>query len=112
MALQKAMHFFRQFRSDAFGRRDLFHGGFPQAIDRSEFTKEQTFPVLTHARTIIQNTFADPLLHQQLVIGICEAVRFVANALQANAVRPNPAEVATEGRGPAGKFLRTLSPNR
>ena len=70
------------FRSDAFCRRDLLHCRFPQPIDRTELAQEQVFSVLTHARTIIQNAFADSLLHEQLMIGIGEAMRFVADPLQ------------------------------
>ena len=68
--------------ADPFGGRDLFHGRFAQALHRTEFPQEQIFPVLAHARTIIENAFADPLLHQQLVIGVGEAMRFIADALK------------------------------
>ena len=82
MPLQKAMHFFSQFRPDPLSRRNLLDACFAQSIDRTEFSQKQAFPVLTHARTIIENTFVDPLLEQQLVISIREAMRFVADSLK------------------------------
>jgi hypothetical protein len=82
MSLQKAMDFFGQFRSDAFGRRDLLYVRFPQPLDGTELPQKKIFPVLTHARAIIQNAFSDSFLHQELVISIREAMRFVANPLQ------------------------------
>src|SRR5205807_6543009 len=82
MSLQKAMHFFGQFWSDAFGSRDLLDARFAQAIDRTKFSKEQVFRVLAYARTIVQDAFVDPLLEQKLVISIGEAMRFVSNSLE------------------------------
>ena len=82
MALQKAMHFFGQFWSDPFGRRNLVNARFAQAIDRTEFSQEQILSVLTHTRAIVENTFVDSLLEQKLVVRVCESMRFVANSLE------------------------------
>jgi hypothetical protein len=82
MSLQKAMDFFGQFRSDAFGRRDLLYVRFPQPLHGTELPQKKIFSVLTHAWAIIQNAFSDSFLHQQLMIRIREAMRFVANPLQ------------------------------
>ena len=82
MSLQKAMHFLGQFWADPFGGRDLLDARFSQAIDRTEFSQEQIFSVLAHARAIVENTFVDPFLEQQLVISICEAMRLVADSLK------------------------------
>ena len=54
---------------------------------RSRFTEpnlrsKQILAVLAHARAIVENAFADALLHQELVISVGETVRFVANALE------------------------------
>ena len=82
MASQEAMDFFRQLSSNSFGGRNLLHAGLAQTINRTKLAQQQIFPVLAHARAIIENAFADPLFHQELVIGIRKAVRFVANPLQ------------------------------
>ena len=47
-----------------------------------KLTQQKIFPVLTHAGTIVENAFADAFLHQQLVIGVGETMRFIANALE------------------------------
>src|SRR6267142_2029626 len=72
MSLQKAVEILSQFWTDAFRRRDLFHGGFPKAIDGAESTQKQVLTALTYARAIIENAFADALLHQELVVGVGE----------------------------------------
>ena len=82
MPLQKAVHSFGQLRSDPFGCGDLLDARFAQAIDRTEFSQEQIFSVLTHARAIIENTFVDSFLKQKLMIRVCERVRFIANSLK------------------------------
>src|SRR5260370_35545027 len=82
MPLQKAVHFFGQFWPDALGRRNLLDARFAQAIDRTEFSLKQAFPVLTHTRAIVENTFVDPFLKQQLWISVGEAVRFIADSLK------------------------------
>src|SRR5690349_8699989 len=82
MPLQKTMHFFRELRTDSFGRGDLFHARFAQSIYRTEFSQQQVLPVLTDAWTIIKNTFVDSLLQQQLMISVRKSVCFVANSLQ------------------------------
>ena len=76
------MHVLRQLWSDSFRRGDFFHSGFPQSVDRPKFPQQQILPVLTHARAIVENAFADPFLHQQLMIGVGETMGFVANALK------------------------------
>jgi hypothetical protein len=82
MALQKAMHFFGQFWSDPFGRRDLLDARFAQAIDRTEFSQEQILSVLTHTRAIVENTLVDSFLEQKLMIRVGEAMRFVTDSLK------------------------------
>ena len=82
MPLQKAMHFFGQFWPDPLGRRNLLDTRFAQAIDRTEFSQKQAFPVLTHTRAIVKNTFVDPFFKQKLVISVGEAVRFIADSLK------------------------------
>src|SRR5881392_1550330 len=82
MAFEKAMNFLRQLRPDPFRRGDLFHGRFPQSVYGPKFSQQQIFAVLAHARTIVENAFADPLLHQELVIGVRETMRFVADTLE------------------------------
>ncbi len=76
------MNVFGQFRPNPFRGRNFLHGRFPKTIDRAELSQEQILPVLTYARTIVENAFADSLLHQELMVGVGESVRFVPNALQ------------------------------
>src|SRR5437667_2047228 len=40
------------------------------------------FPVLAHTRAIIENAFFDAFFHEQLVIGVCEPMCLVADALK------------------------------
>ena len=80
--LQKTVHLFGQFRTDSLSSGNFLHPGFAQAIYRSKFSEKQIFSILTHARTIIQDTFVDPFLQEELMIGIRESMRFVADALQ------------------------------
>ena len=112
MPLQKPVHIFRQLSADPFGSCDLFDGCFAQAIHRTEPLQQQIFPVLTHARTIVENAFADSFFHQQLVIGVGEPMRFIADALKQTQRSQNPSEVATAARGRVDKSPRVLSPGR
>ena len=82
MAFEKPMNFLRQFRPDPFRGGDLFHRRFPQPVHRTKFPQQQVLPVLAHTRAIVEDTFADSLLHEELVISIREAVRFVADSLE------------------------------
>ena len=84
------MHFFREFSPNSFSGGNLLDAGFPQTIDRAKFSQKQIFPVLTHARAIIENAFVDAFFHEQLMIGIGKAVRFVADSLEQIAARRNP----------------------
>ena len=82
MSLQKSMYFFGQLRPDTFGAGDFFHAGFSQSVDRPELSKQQVFPVLTYSGTVVQDAFADPFLHQELMISVGKAVRFVPDSLE------------------------------
>ena len=112
VALQEAMNFFRQLRSDAFRRRDLFHGGFPQAVDGSEFTQEQTFSGSDSRPDNRPEYFRRSASSSETGDRYWRSGALRRGSVAANAVRPNPAEVATAGRGPADKFLQILSPTR
>ena len=82
MPLQKAVHFFGQFWPDPFGSSYLLNARFAQTIDRPKSSQEQTVPVLTHARAIVQNAFVDPLLEQELMVSVRETMRFVPDSLK------------------------------
>ena len=82
MPLQKEVHFFRQLSANAFRGRDLVNARLAETIHGPEPLQQETFTILTHARTIVENAFTDSLFHQQLVIGVSETMRFVANALE------------------------------
>src|SRR5215471_6173187 len=80
--LQEAMQFLGQFSADSLGGCDLIDARLPQPIPRAKSSQKETFPVLTHARTIIENAFIDALFEEQLVISVREPVGFVANSLE------------------------------
>ena len=82
MPLQKQMHVFRQFSANSFRSRDLVNACPAETINRPEPLQQQTFPILTHARTIVENAFFDSLFHEQLVIGVGKPMCFVADALE------------------------------
>ena len=82
MSLQEPMHFLREFRTDPLRRCNLFHARFAESIHRTKFPQQQIFPVLAHARTIIKNAFADTFFHEQLMIGVSEAMGLVADTLE------------------------------
>jgi hypothetical protein len=82
MLLEKTVNVLRQLWPDAFRRRDLFDRRLPQPFHGTEPAQKQILAVLTHARTIVENAFADALLHQELVVGISESVGLVSNALE------------------------------
>src|SRR6266576_1754360 len=82
MASQEAMDVFRQLSSNSFGSRNLLHARLAQAINGTKLAQQQIFPVLTHTRAIIENAFADTFFHQQLMIGVSEAVGLIANSLK------------------------------
>src|SRR6266852_143661 len=82
MSLQEAMDFFRQLSSNSFSRGNLLHARLAQAINGAKLAQHQIFPVLTHARAIIENAFTDAFFHEQLMIGVSETVGLVANSLE------------------------------
>ena len=82
MASQEAMDVPRQLSSNSFGSRNLLYARVAQAINGTKLAQQQIFPVLTHTRAIIENAFADAFFHEQLMIGVSEAVGFVANSLE------------------------------
>ena len=80
--------------------------GFPQPIDGAESAQEQILAVLTYARAIVQNAFADALLHQKLMVSIGEPVGFVSNALEQTQRAGVRRQARAAGPVLAGKFLR------
>ena len=82
MPLQKAVHFLRQLLAYPFGRCNFFHARRAQALDRTEAAQEQILPVLAHPGAVIEDALADPFFHQQLMISVGKAVRFIPDALE------------------------------
>src|SRR5437879_13637048 len=82
MASQEAMDFFRQLSSNSFGGRNLLHARLAQTINGTKLAQQQIFPVLTHARAIIENAFTDAFFHEQLMVGVSESVGVVVNSLE------------------------------
>ena len=76
------MHVGRQLCSDSIRSRDFSHTGPPQPFYGAKFSQQQVFAMLTNARAIIENTFAHPFLHQQLMICVGETMGFVTDALK------------------------------
>src|SRR5687767_5767067 len=66
--LEEAVYVLGQLRTDSFRGGDLLHGRFPQPVYRTELSQQQILPVLADSRAIVEDAFADPLLHQELVI--------------------------------------------
>ena len=82
MPLKKAPHFLRQLLAYPFGRCNFFDARFAQTLHGTEFAQKEILAVLAHAGTIVEDAFADPLFHQELVISIGEAMRLIADALK------------------------------
>ena len=82
MSLKEAVDILGQFGTNALRGGNLFYGCFAEPIDGAEPAQEQILPVLTHSWAIVENAFTNPLLHQQLVVSVGEAMRFVSNALE------------------------------
>jgi len=82
MSLQEAVHIFSQLAANPFRGGNFVNGRFAQTIHRTKLSQEQILPVLTDTGAIVQNAFADPLFHEQLMISVGEAMCFVANALE------------------------------
>ena len=76
------MHVGRQLCSNSISSRDFFHTGAPQSFHGPKFPQQQVFAMLTDARAIVENAFADSFLHQQLMIRVGETMGFVADALK------------------------------
>ena len=112
MPLQKPVHFFRQLSANAFRGRDLLDACLAQTIHGPELPQQQIFPVLTHARAIVENAFSDSFFHEQLVISVGEPMRLIADALKQSQAQENPLEVATAVRGRVDKSPRVLLPDR
>ena len=74
------MHFLRQLLAYSFGRCNFSDARSAQPLHRTEFSKKQTFAVLTHPGTIVEDAFSNPFFHQELVIGVGETMRFVPDA--------------------------------
>ena len=82
MLRQKTVDILSQFPPDSFRSGDFLHGRFPEPIYRTKFSEKQILAVLTYSRAIIEDAFTDAFFHQQLVVGVREAVSFVANSLE------------------------------
>ena len=80
--LEKAPHFLRQLLAYPFRRSNFFDARLAQSLHGSEFAEKKIFAVLAHAGTIVEDAFADPLFHQELVIGVGETMRLIADALE------------------------------
>jgi hypothetical protein len=51
-------------------------------VNRAEFFQQRLLAVLADARTIVQNAFRYSLLHEKLMIDICESMRLIADPLE------------------------------
>ena len=82
MPFQKAVYVLGKLSPNSFGGRDFFDAGFSQSADGSKFSQKQVLPVLTDAGAIVENALSDSFFHQELMIGVCKTVRFVADSLE------------------------------
>src|SRR2546428_12849657 len=112
MASQEAMDFFRQFSPNSFGGRNLLHARLAQTINGTKLAQQQVFPVLTHARAIIENAFTDAFFHKQLMVGVSETVGLVANSLEQSQRAGVDRQVPRQGPAPPGKPFSPPGPAR
>src|SRR5262249_38776537 len=82
MAPQKTMQLLRKFSPNPLSGGNLIGARFAQTTDRAKFSKQNVLTVLTYTRAIIENTFVNSLLEQQLMIRVCEPVCLIADPLQ------------------------------
>src|SRR5215217_5634254 len=82
MPLQIEMHFFGQLSANPFRSCDLLDTCPAESIYRAEASQQQIFPVLAHARAIVENAFFDSFFHEQLMVGVCKSMRLIADALK------------------------------
>src|SRR5215211_2252852 len=82
MPLQKEMHFFGQLSANAFRSCDLLDTCPAESIHGAEPSQQQIFPVLAHARAIVEDTFFDSFFHEQLMVCVREPMRLIADSLK------------------------------
>src|SRR5262249_39473440 len=121
MALEESMHFFGQLAANPLNGGNLVHSRFAETIYRTKSPQQQILSVLAHTRTIVQNAFLHPLFHEQLVIGVCEPMGFITNALKQSQSRrvhrqsqwqraPRPINLLVFlGKADNGKIVQTES---
>src|SRR5438552_19205600 len=108
MASQEAMDFFRQLSSNSFGGRNLLHARLAQTINGTKLAQQQIFPVLTHARAIIENAFTDAFFHEQLMVGVSETVRLVETSLEQSQRAGVDRQFQRKGPPPPGNLANPL----
>ena len=82
MSFQKMFNFHSEFAGNSCDLTNLFGSRFSQAGHRPELHEEALLTRPTDAGTVIEDTFLDSPLHQQLVIPVGKAVRFIPYSLQ------------------------------
>lgn len=68
--------------ADSFHFCNLRGGRAFQPGDGSEVLEKDLLPVLRNSRAIVEDTFRDAPLHEELMEGICESMGLIADALQ------------------------------
>src|SRR5437762_10481943 len=82
MLLQKSVHFFGQLSANPLSGGNLLDACFAETVHRSESPQQQIFPVLAYTGAIVEDTFFDPLFHEQLMVGVGKPMRLIADALK------------------------------
>src|ERR1041384_885099 len=80
--VEEGFEFLRGFAAEAGDFGDLFEGGEAEALDAAEFFEERSFAALADAWEFVENAFGNPLETQLSIVGVGEAMGFVAHALE------------------------------
>src|SRR5688500_7073555 len=80
--LQEGFEFLGGLASEAWDLRDLFECGEAQTLHAAEFLEERGLASLTDPREFVQYAFRNSFQAKLRIVGVCEAVRFVAHALK------------------------------
>ena len=79
---KEGFQFLGRFAAEAGDFGNLFEGGEAEALDAAEFFQEGSFAALTDAGEFVEDAFGDALEAELRVVGVGEAMRFVADPLE------------------------------
>src|SRR5215213_4403734 len=79
---EEGFEFLGGFAAEAGDFGDLFEGGEAEALDAAEFFEEGGFAALADAGEFVEDAFGNAFEAELGVVGVGEAVGFVADALE------------------------------